>query len=154
MGSIYKRDENEKRWTIQWTDQNGRTRRKRVKGDKDCARSVLSNEERRVARGEAGLLDPFEETKVTKLATLADTYVRSLGGEKRAPRYVRGVADRLALAFEVMAARFVQDVTVQKVETFLTRLLTGDNMPPMKPRKKGGNPIPRGAVSATTRDRR
>jgi len=93
------------------------------------------------------------QTKRTTLMALADAYIKSLAGEKRAPRYVRGVGDRLALAFQVMGARVVQDVTVQKIESFLIKLLTGDGMPLMKPRKQGCKPIQRGAVSTTTRDR-
>ena len=123
------------------------------KTTKRAAEQMRADRQKQIDRGEVGLLDPFEESKGTPLMQLKDEFVKSLAGGGRAARYVSGVDDRLALAIQVMGARFVQDVTVQKVETFLTRLLTGDNMPPMKPRKKGGNPIPRGAVSATTRDR-
>jgi integrase len=157
MGCIYKRDSRsgagEQRWTIEWKDHLGRTRRRRVYGEKAVARAMLAKEEARVARGEAGLLDPFEKTKTTKLQALADSYAKSLAGEKRAPRYVSGIRDRLALAIEVMGVRFLQEITPDRVDTFLARLMAGDNLPPMKPRRKGGRPIPRGPVSAVTRDR-
>jgi integrase len=160
MGSIYKRDVKglagkpaEKCWTIEWRGHDGRPRRRRVKGDRIIAVQLLAREEARVLRGEAGLLDPFESTKRVTLASLLESYRKSLTGGKRASRYVRSVGDRLALAFSVMGVRNLQDVSIEKCSTFLDRLLAGDGMPAMKPRVKGGSPIPRGPVSAKTRDR-
>lgn len=152
MGSVYKRTKSEKRYTIQWQGQDGRMKRRRVKGDKDTARALLTKEEQRVARGEAGLLDPFEQTKRTPITQLVNDYVTFLCRGRHATGYVKQVREQLLLAVEVMATRVLPDITVPKAEAFLARLLEGDGLPPTKPRTKGGQPIPRKPLSPPTRD--
>lgn len=121
--------------------------------DKRAAEQMAADHQKRIDRGEVGLLDPFESTKSATLTALRDDYAKSLAGSRRSERYRRGVGDRLALAFQVMGVRGVQDVTMAKADEFLAKLLVGEGLPPMKPRTKDGKPIPRGPVSATTRDR-
>lgn len=121
--------------------------------DKRAAEQIAADHQRRIDRGEVGLIDPFEATKRVKLTDLVDTYTKALASEGRAERYVRSVKDQLALVIEVTGASFVQDLALQRVETFLTKLLAGDGMPLSKKLNRKGVPIPRRAVTVTTRDR-
>src|SRR5262249_48461098 len=120
--------------------------------DKRAAEEMAADHQRRIDRGEVGLLDPFEATRSMPIGDLVKTYGEVLQGRNRAPRYVAGVKDRLMVASEAMGARFLQDAAVAKVETSLGKLARGEGLPLMKPRTKGGKSLPRRPASPRTRD--
>jgi integrase len=90
--------------------------------DKQSARKKLADLETKLARGEAGLVDPHEETKSASLPVLVGEYVADLAQTGKSERY-REQTRREALAVVAgCGAERLCDLTVARVNRFLAGL--------------------------------
>ncbi|MCA8948424.1 MAG: site-specific integrase [Planctomycetes bacterium] len=152
MGSIYKhrrgKANESKRWCYtvkiegRWREFIGFT-------DKDATRTRMVDHQRRVDRGEVGLVDPFEAGKREPLTKLVETYIRRPDAKGQNPRHLVGERERLLLAFHEMGARTFADLDIPRAELFFTKLQLGE-VRPGRPTHKGGKPKPRKPASAAT----
>ncbi len=152
MGSVYKHRKGApteaKRYCYtvkiagQWREFLGYT-------DKDATRTKMVDHQRRVERGEVGLIDPFEKGKREALTTLVDIYIKRPDAAGQNPRHLVGERERLLLAFHEMGARTFADLDIPRAEMFFTKLQLGE-VRPGRPTHSGGKPKPRAPASAAT----
>ncbi|MCA8975201.1 MAG: site-specific integrase [Planctomycetes bacterium] len=152
MGSVYKhrrgKPNESKRWCYtvkiegQWREFIGYR-------DKDATRTKMIDHQRRVERGEVGLVDPFEAGKREPLTKLVDVYIRRPDAAGQNPRHLVGERERLLLAFHEMNARTFADLDIPRAELFFTKLQLGE-VRPGRPTHAGGKPKPRKPASAAT----
>jgi integrase len=152
MGSIYKHRKGKPNesprycYTVkiagQWREFLGYT-------DKDATHTKMVDHQRRVERGEVGLVDPFEAGKRELLTKLVDTYINRPDAAGQAARHLVGERERLLLAFHEMGARTFADLNIPKAEQFFSKLQLGE-VRPGRPTHKGGKPKPRKPASAAT----
>jgi integrase len=117
--------------------------------DKDATHTKMVDHQRRVERGEVGLVDPFEAGKRELLTKLVGTYINRPDAAGQAARHLVGERERLLLAFHEMGARTFADLDIPKAELFFTKLQLGE-VRPGRPTHKGGKPKPRKPASAAT----
>lgn len=133
QGSIFRRlrrGRPEARYTIQWTDENGRLRQRRESSDKGVAERMLHNEVVRVERLVAGIVDPDPTAaKRTSLANLADDFEAALKGRDRTPKHVRHTCKRLRAVLKLMHAVVLQDLRLDRVERALGELMADGKGP-------------------------
>lgn len=133
QGSIFRRlrrDRPEARYTIQWTDENGRLRQRRASSDKGVAERMLQNEIVRVERLVAGIVAPDPTAaKRTSLAHLADDFEAALKGRDRTPKHVRHTCKRLRAVLKLMHAMVLQDLRLDRVERALGDLMADGKGP-------------------------
>jgi integrase len=152
VGSVYKhrkgKPNESKRYSYtvkiagQWREFLGYT-------DKDATRTRMIDHQRRVDRGEVGLVDPFEAGKREALTKLVDLYIKRPDAAGQSPRHLVGERERLLLAFHEMGAGTFADLDIPRAELFFTKLQLGE-VRPGRPTHKGGKPKPRKPASAAT----
>jgi hypothetical protein len=154
MGSVYRHQNGTVyHYTVKV---GGRWREHSGYADKDATRTKMVDHQRRIDRGEVGLVDPFTAGKQKALAELVTTYIERPDAAGQNPRHLIGERERLLLAFaEMQVATFDSIVgpngndTVPKVEQFLNKLRLGE-VRPGRPTHEGGKPKPRPPASAAT----
>lgn len=151
MSNVYKR-KGRRRFYYKVKLSDGTWRERVGFTDRRATEEQAMREQREIDRAEVGLVDSFRSTREARIHDLANSFVDSLAARKRASRYVAGIADKLALVFQVTGARTLTDLTMQVVEGFLARLVRGE-LPPTKRRGSHGRPAPRKPASMVTRDR-
>ena len=152
MGSVYKHRKgkpNESRRYCYTVKIAGQWREFVGYADKDATRTKMVDHQRRVDRGEVGLVDPFEAGKREPLTKLVDLYVKRPDAAGQNPRHLVGERERLLLAFHEMGTRTFSDLDIPKAELFFTKLQLGE-VRPGRPTHKGGKPKPRKPASAAT----
>lgn len=152
MGSIYKHRKgqpNESKRYCYTVKIGGQWREFIGYADKDATRTKMVDHQRRVERGEVGLVDPFEAGKRETLTKLVDIYIKRPDAADQAPRHLVGERERLLLAFAEMGARTFADLDIPKAELFFTKLQLGE-VRPGRPTHRGGQPKPRKPASAAT----
>ena len=159
MGSVYKHRKgqpNESKTYYYTVKLQGRWREFPGYTDKGATQTKMVDHQRRIDRGEVGLVDPHEAGKNTQLTELVKSYIARPDAAGQNPRHLVGERERLLLAFEEMkVARFVDLVgphgndTMPKVETFLNRLRLGE-VRPGRPTHAGGKPKARKPASVAT----
>jgi integrase len=117
--------------------------------DKDASRTKMVDHQRRVDRGEVGLVDPFEAGKQKELTDLVQTYIERPDAADQNPRHLVGERERLLLAFHEMGAHTFSDLDIPKAEQFFTKLQLGE-VRAGRPTHAGGTPKPRKPASAAT----
>jgi hypothetical protein len=91
--------------------------------DKQSARKKLVDLETRLARGEAGLVDPYQDTKEGKVQDLLDDYVDGYLTQKGRSEKYRGQTRREVNAVVAgCGAERLADLTVARVDRFLAGL--------------------------------
>jgi integrase len=133
QGSIFRRQRAgrpESRYTIQWTDENGRLRQKRSSSDKSVAERALQKEILRAERLVLGIVDPDSAaaTKAT-LSTLVDDFEAALRGRDRTPKHVRHTCRRLRAVLKLMSAVVLPDLRLDRVERALGELMADGKGP-------------------------
>jgi integrase len=133
QGSIFRRlrrGRPEARYTIQWTDENGRLRQRRASSDKSVAERMLQNEVLRVERLLAGMVDPdpAASTKAS-LSGLVDDFEAALRGRDRTPKHVRHTCRRLRHVLKLMSAVVLPDLRLDRVERALGQLMADGKGP-------------------------
>ena len=152
MGSVYKRQRgrpNESKSYYYSIKVGGVWREYRGFTDKTATQTKMVDHERRVARGEVGLVDPFETGRRKPLAELVATYIARPDAADQNPRHLVSERERLLLAFHEMGARTFADLDVPKAEQFFTKLQSGE-VRAGRPTHAGGKPKPRKPASAAT----
>ncbi len=159
MGSVYKHRKgrpNESRVYYYTIKVAGRWREFAGKTDKGATQTLMRDHQRRVDRGEVGLVDPFEAGKREPLVELVKTYIARPDAAGQNPRHLVGERERLLLAFaEMQVTSFATIVgstgneTMPKVEAFLNKLRLGE-VRPGRATHKGGKPKPRPPASVAT----
>jgi len=152
MGSVYPRRDGKagKRRVYYYSIKiAGRWREFAGYTDKGATETKMADHQRRVERGEVGLVDPFEAGKREALGKLVDIYIQRPDAADQAARHLVGERERLLLAFHEMGSRTFQDLDVPKAELFFTKLQLGE-VRPGRPTHKGGKPKPRKPASAAT----
>ncbi|MFO1051891.1 MAG: tyrosine-type recombinase/integrase [Planctomycetota bacterium] len=132
QGSIFRRlraGRPESRYTIQWTDENGRLRQKRSSSDKSIAERALQREIRRVERIDLEIADPDPTAKKATLATLVDDFEAALRGRDRTPKHVRHTCRRLRTVLKLMSAVVLRDLRLDRVERALGELMADGKSP-------------------------
>lgn len=92
--------------------------------DKSAAQIRFNEAQRKAARGEAGLLDPFEEHRKRPLAEHIAVWKASLLARGVTVRQVELVTERARKVFEGSSCEFWHDLTASKVELFVGDLRT------------------------------
>lgn len=152
MGSVYPRLDTKagRRRVYYYTVKiDGRWREFTGKTDKGATQTLMRDHQRRVDRGEVGLIDPFAAGKKELLVELVQTYVERPDAVDQNPRHLVGERERLLLAFHEMGARTFADLDIPKAELFFTKLQSGE-VRAGRPTHKGGEPKPRKPASAAT----
>src|SRR5687767_11526836 len=159
MGSVYKHRAgrpNESRIYHYTVKIQGRWREFAGYTDKGATETKMADHQRRVERGEVGLVDPFEAGKRAALAKLVDTYIGRPDAAGQSPRHLVGERERLLLTFAEMQVTTFLDIvgttgndTLPKVEVFLNKLRLGE-VRPGRPTHEGGTPKPRPPASVAT----
>lgn len=158
MGSVYKhrRGSTESRKYYYTVRIAGRWREFAGKTDKGATETLMHDHQRRIERGEVGLVDPFEQGKRESLAELVKAYLARPDAAGQNPRHLVGERERLLLAFVEMQVANWNDLVgtngndaMPKVESFINRLRLGE-VRPGRPTHKGGTPKPRPPASVTT----
>ena len=158
MGSVYKhrRGETESRTYYYTVKVEGRWREFAGKTDKGATQTLMHDHQRRVDRGEVGLVDPFAEGKKKSLVDLVATYIARPDAAGQNPRHLVGERERLLLAFaEMHVTSFVEIVgttgneTMPKIELFLNKLRLGE-VRAGRPTHRGGKPKARSPASVAT----
>lgn len=125
-GSIFRRKVDgklESNYSIQWTDERGARRAKRVSPDKSVAESVLAQTLRDVVRRKAGIADPILDHHRQPLTHHADAFLRSIEASHRSSRYVKTLRFRLARLLQVMQATTLADYRLDRAQGALARFL-------------------------------
>ena len=147
MGSVYRHQNSTVyHYTVKVA---GRWREFAGYSDKDATRTKMVDHQRRVDRGEVGLVDPFEKGKRQDLAALVRAYVDRPDAADQNPRHLVGERERLLLAFHEMGARTFADLDIPRAELFFTKLQSGE-VRAGRPTHEGGKPKPRKPASAAT----
>ena len=152
MGSVYPRRDGKagKRRVYYYSIKiQGRWREFAGFTDRGATETKMADHQRRVERGEVGLVDPFEAGKREALGKLVDVYIKRPDAADQNPRHLVGERERLLLAFLEMGARTFQDLDIPKAELFFTKLQLGE-VRPGRPTHEGGKPKPRKPASAAT----
>ena|SRR5687767_9187650 len=84
-------------YTIQYRDAAGKIRRVKGYKDKSATKQLAAQLERRLARGEQGLVDPSRAHKARALMEHVSDWVADLRASGRAEKYVRNVNWRMKL---------------------------------------------------------
>ncbi len=90
--------------------------------DKQAARKKLSDLETKLARGEAGLLDPYADTKRSPVGGLVDEYLTDLAEQGRTEEYRRATRRLLDTVIEACQLETLADLTVEALDGYLTGL--------------------------------
>lgn len=159
MGSVYKHRKgqpNESKLYYYTVKFQGRWREFTGYSDKGATQTKMVDHQRRIDRGEVGLVDPHEAGKLAQLTELVKTYIARPDAAGQNPRHLVGERERLLLAFEEMGVkRFVDLVgphgndTMPKIETFMNKLRLGE-VRPGRPTHAGGKPKARKPASVAT----
>jgi integrase len=152
VGSVYKHRKgrpDESRIYHYTVKIDGRWREFAGKTDKGATQTLMRDHQRRVDRGEVGLVDPFAAGKQKPLIELVQTYIERPDAAGQSPRHLTGERERLLLAFHEMGARTFADLDIPKTELFFTKLQLGE-VRSGRPTHKGGTPKPRKPASAAT----
>jgi integrase len=154
MGSVYRHQNGTVyHYTVKV---GGRWREYSGYADKDATRTKMVDHQRRVDRGEVGLVDPFTAGKKKALAELVTAYIERPDAAGQNPRHLVGERERLLLVIGEMQVSTFNDLvgstgndTIPKVEQFLNKLRLGE-VRPGRPTHEGGKPKPRPPASAAT----
>jgi integrase len=159
VGSVYKHRKGkptESRTYFYTVKIQGRWREFAGYADKDATRTKMVDHQRRVDRGEVGLVDPHEAGKREPLAKLVETYIARPDAAGQNPRHLVGERERLLLAFAEMAVTTFLDIVgstgneaLPKIEGLIRKLRLGE-VRPGRPTHKGGKPKPRPPASIAT----
>jgi len=147
MGSVYRHQNSAiYHYTVKVA---GRWREFAGYADKDASRTRMVDHQRRVDRGEVGLVDPFEAGKQKQLTELVQTYIDRPDAADQNPRHLVGERERLLLAFHEMGAHTFSDLDIPKAEQFFAKLQSGE-VRAGRPTHAGGKPKPRKPASPAT----
>jgi integrase len=118
-----KTTEETKKWYVRLKDPaTGKWKRYPLSRDKQVARQMAANLEKRLARAEAGLADPHEETMHSPITTLVDAYIADLAEQGRDERYRGQTKREIDRVVAACGADRLAELTPDKVDNFLTKL--------------------------------
>jgi integrase len=159
MGSVYRRNKgkpNESRIWYYSIKVQGRWREFAGFTDKGATQVRMRDHQRRVERGEVGLVDPHEAGKRESLTKLVAAYIGRPDAAQQSPRHLVGERERLMLAFAEMQVSTFHDIVgpngndaIPRVEAFINRLRLGE-VRAGRPTHAGGKPKPRPPASVAT----
>lgn len=110
-----------KNWYVEFTDTNGKTRRRKVGRDKRLAEQVLARELARVERERNGYAGPDAAARTRKLADWASEYQGVVAARGRSPGYLKGIEDHLAVLLPGCGWQLWPDVTADSITLYLGR---------------------------------
>jgi len=124
MSRIFRRKRQGKKdakYTVEWKE-DGKVRRKIAYKDKQSSNQVLAKLEKKVAQGETGLVDPFQEHNAKPLTEHLEEFRVSLVSNRRSPKYIKLICGRLKKAIGQMKATRLKDLEQSKADRFLSNL--------------------------------
>src|SRR5206468_812439 len=114
------------KWYGQYADTNGDRRRVPLCTDKAAARQMLAELERDVARGKAGLVDPYEKHRKAPIIEHVDAYQAALeNNEGVSPKHLSETMRRLRFVLDGCGIRGFADLRPDALEQVLNRLAQG-----------------------------
>lgn len=108
------------KWYVEYRDGNGELQRVPGFTDKAATLQLAAKLEKQTARGEVGLVDPFEAHRKRPLEDHLADYRAELDREGKSPRYVKETIARLGLLFGGCGFRFASDFSDSAVTAWLT----------------------------------
>jgi integrase len=109
------------RWYAVWRE-NGKQVRTPLCVDKTAAQAMLTDLLRKKERGEAGLIDPYEQHKQKPLQEHVDSYLADLAEQGRTPKHVRNATNALARVLKLCKFNNLSDLNGDKLDTWLASL--------------------------------
>jgi len=110
-----------KKWYGQFRDENGEVKRVPLCTDKAAAQAMLNEIVRRVERGEAGLISPFDEHRKRSIEGHLEDFERHLVNKGTSPKQVKLTLTRIRKIVLGCKIQKISDIEVDSVENFLSQ---------------------------------
>jgi integrase len=107
------------KWYVEYRDASGVVRKVPGYTDKKATEQLAADLERRAARQQVGLIDPFEEQRKRPLAEHLADYRRELESRDNTPSYVADVSARLTALVDGCGFRLLTDLSASRVADWL-----------------------------------
>ena len=113
-----------KKWYGRYRDENDRLRRVALSTSKTAAQKMLNDLLHQVERRRAGLEDPIDKASRRPIEEHVEDYERHLQSKNNSPQYISELVTKLRRYIGECGWRYVHEITVSDVESFLVDLRT------------------------------
>lgn len=110
-----------KKYTIEWKDAEGRTRRLQAYESEAATKQKVAEIERQLEFGEVNLVDPFAEHKKRPLADHLADWLATLETERKDPMYIYNARKRLGKMFTACGWTRLSDINPNGFTTWRNR---------------------------------